>query len=197
MRKWFFISVICTLVLWVLYVGGSHMYFSGVFDTKFDREQLNDNFLKNEKTFNSLISLFREKTANVDGYTVALGVNRNNRISLNLYPVVIDPANKILGVDDVEIGAVKLDSILRVLNWSKVLLIEFKDKLKQVGCNWIRTTQIYGSPVDIYPSQNGWGSYSYLFFKEPVDSVIREIHGEPLGGSGLGNRAFLEYSSAL
>lgn len=188
-------SVILILILF--FVGYKKIIFTGSADRKYTFEQLKNNFLKNEDAFNSLAELFEANTTKKGKYTVVLSVVKNNKISLFLDPIVLDSRNKRLGAENMEIGSSKMDSILKALGWSKQLVNEFQLKLEHVNCNWIKTTQIYGRPIVIYPSHKGWGSYAYYIFNDPIDNSILQIHGRPLGEHGIAKRTFLVYSSAL
>lgn len=197
MNKGVIVILVVISILFVVYFLYSRLVFNGGFDKKYSREELVKNFIHNEKSFFDLVEYFNSINPKEEGQTVSFGLGKKNTVKLYIYPTVIDPDNKILGRDDLTLDSKELDSVLIKLRWTNENVRTLRDKLLATKCDWIRTTEVYGNPIQIYPRQDGWGSYSYYIFDAPASDELIRIHGKPIGESGFGKRAFLEYSSAL
>ncbi|HYH13616.1 MAG TPA: hypothetical protein VD794_00255, partial [Flavisolibacter sp.] len=142
-------------------------------------------------------TFFRVKANNLKGRTVSFGLSKEGGINLIIRHTVIKPSNKMVGGYDLEVGSQQLDSALAVLHWTNETVIDLKNKLARTNCDWIRTTEIYGKPVELFPRQSGWGSYAYRVFERPLPDSLLEVHGLPLSESDFGKTVFLDYSSVL
>lgn len=171
--------------------------FTGDFDIKHSREELNQNFIQHEEEFADLVTYFNSKINDVKNQRVSFGLSKGNKVNLILYPVVNNHANKIVGGDNLELGSSELDSALELVGWTNEIVTVLKDKLTKTNCDWIRTTEIYGNPIEIYNKPSGWGTYSYRVFDVPLSDSLIKIHGKTIGTSEFGRRVVLEYSSAL
>lgn len=174
-----------------------HLIFSGTFDKKYTREELVKNFIQHESDFSDLITLFNAKVPKDKEQTVSFGLSKGNAFDLIIRPSIIDPANKIIGGNNLKLNSPKLDSALAVLGWTNETVKILKEKLSKTNCNWIRNTEVYGNPIEMYPNQSGWASYSYRIFNEPLSDSLIKIHGQPISNSDFGKRVTLDYSSAL
>lgn len=190
----FFIGLVIVAFAFYCY---RHLLFAGTFDKKYTREKLTENFVRNESKFDELVTFFNAKIINVKEQTVSFGLSKANKVSLIISPNVIDPANKTIGGNDLELGSPKLDSALVLLQWTNETVGALKDKLAKTNCDWIRTTEIYGKPVELYPNQKGWSSFAYRVFDMPLPDSLVQIHGRPISNSEFGRRVVLDYSSAL
>src|SRR5687767_3002268 len=109
LSKIIFVAVImlCTVALWYII---SVMAFNGVFDKKYTREELVENFKETERDFEELEKQFlsilpKEKKK------ITFGVKGDN-VSLNIYPEVITAESKIIGADDVDVDSPQLLQVL-------------------------------------------------------------------------------------
>ena len=197
MNKVAFISliVVCALALGFYCYG--KLFFTGIFGKKYTRKELNKNFIQHEKDFSDLVILFNSRNSEGKEHIVSFGLGKGNKIKLRINPSVIDPKNAIIGGDNLEIGSPKLDSALTMLGWTNETIKLLRDKLFKTNCDWIRSTQIYGDPIEMYPDQGGWSSYVYRIFSMPLSDSLIQIHGKPISNSEFGKRTVLEYSSAL
>lgn len=175
----------------------SHSVFTGVFDKKYTREELNQNFIQHEKEFADLVTYFNSKVSNDKNQRVSFGLSKGNKVNLIIYPVVTDPANKIVGRNNLELGSSELDAVLAIVGWTNETVTGLKDKLSKTNCDWIRTTEIYGNPIEIYNKQSGWGTFSYRVFDVPLSDSLIKIHGKTISTSEFGKRVVIDYSSAL
>jgi hypothetical protein len=192
--------VIFFIVLAVLAFGFyyyRHLVFTGTFDKKYTREELTQNFIQHENEFADLVTYFNSKVPNDKKQRVSFGLSKGNKVSLIIYPTVIDPANKIIEKENLELGSPELDSALTILGWTNETAKVLKDKLSKTNCDWIRTTEVYGNPIEVYNNQSGWGSFSYRVFEMPLSDSLIQIHGKAISNSEFGKRVVLDYSSAL
>ncbi|MBN9383772.1 MAG: hypothetical protein J0H74_23650 [Chitinophagaceae bacterium] len=191
------VILVLIVVLCIIYYFYRGSYFTGKLDKKYTREQLVKNFNEHENDFTELVMLFNTYVYKKKEYNVSFGLGNGGRISLVLKPTVIDPASKIIGGEDLELGSAKLDTALLSLGWTKDTAKKIAEKLDRIKCDWIRTTEIYANPIEIYPNQKGWGSFTYRVFEYPLSDSLIQIHGRPISNSDLGKRTFIDYSSAL
>jgi hypothetical protein len=194
--KYFLISILGLGVLIAILYSLGLLAFSGAFDKKYSREELTSSFLKHDKDFLDVVHYFKSSIPANISYSVTLGLSSRKRVSLYLYPFVIDPANKIIGGEAMSIESPKLDSALKVLGWSKETIVTLRDKLVKTNCDWIRTVA-YSGQIQMYPNQSGWGSFTYNIWTTPIiDSLIKD-YGRPITNNGFGQFVTLNYSSAL
>ncbi len=171
------------------------MAFMGVFDKKYTREELTQNFIKHEKEFLDVITYFKANVPQKNDYSFSFWQN-GKYVSLYLYPHVISPENKIVGAGDVKVNSPKLDSALQILGWNRDTLKLLADKLKKTNCNFIGNVG-FNENIRLSPHQTGWGSFTYVVLNKPIIDSLVHIHGIPLGTDSFGVRVLLNYSSAL
>ena len=177
------------------------LYFLGLneFTGKYNgtqRNELADNFIRNEKEFLDLVSFFDFEVANKE-QRIAFGISDGDIISLIVTPTVINSESKILGGENLKFDSPEMDSVLVALNWTNETVRILRNKLAKTKCNWIRTTNIQTHPIEMFSNQTGWGSYSYLIFKTSLSDSLIQIHGKPISDSEFGRKVALVYSSAL
>ena|ERR1700722_9753758 len=107
-----------------------------IFDKKYSREELEKNFYKNETAFADASALFKAGVSKTNQKNLSFGLGNWGSVNLYIYPAVIDPANKIIGGDNLKIGSPELDSILVKLNWDNETVKRLREKLKQTNCDW-------------------------------------------------------------
>ena len=197
MRRGFAIFIIILILIIAGIYLSVPLVFSGVFDKKYSREELTRNFVEHEKEFSDLVSAFDAKVPKNDDYTVSFGLSSGDKVSLDLYPTVIDPANKIIGGDDLKPGSAQLDSALTKLGWTRETVNLLRDKLSRTNCDWVRTTGISHRRIEMYPNQSGWGSFTYSIYNMPIVDSLVQVYGKPLSNSAFGRKVVLNYSSAL
>jgi hypothetical protein len=196
MRGLILIAFVVFIAAVLFFIGCAWLSFAGVFDKKYSREWLAENFVRNENAFSELATIFDADVSKSKHDNVSLGLSNGDRISLVIYPDVIDPANKIIGGDDLKLGSPELDSTLVILGWTIKTVKDLRDRLKKTNCDWIRVIA-RGNPIEMYPNQTGWGSFSYTIFKDPIPDSLFERYGKPLSDSGFGRRVELDYTSVL
>jgi hypothetical protein len=190
------VAIVGVMLLGFLFY--TRLAFSGMFDKKYTREELVENFVQHENDFADLVAYFKSHVSKIKEQTIAFGLSKGNRVSLIIYPAVIDPANKIVGGNDLTLNSSQLDSALAALGWTNDNLKKLREKLAKTNCDWICTTRIYGgNPIEMYPNQRGWSSYCYHIFNAPLADSVLQVHGKPLGASEFGKGVFLDFSTAL
>jgi hypothetical protein len=168
-----------------------------IFDKTYSREWLVTNFHKNETAFADAVTLFKAGIAKTNQKDLSFGLGNWGTVNLFIYPAIIDPANKIIGGEGLKIGSPELDSILVKLNWDNETVKRLREKLKQTNCDWIRIIDNGHYDIEMYPTQTGWGTYSYVIFDDPIPDSLIQTSGKPISDTGFGRRVALNYTSAL
>jgi hypothetical protein len=194
MRKAILISFVVFVILVPLLV---FLSFAGAFDKKYSQEWLTNNFVQNEDAFSSLVNLFETNINKSKQTDVSFGLSRADKVSLIIYPTVVAPANKIIGGSDLKFDSPELQSALTCLGWTIETVKQLKKELSRTHCDWIRVIENQSNSIEIYPNQSGWGSYSYVIYKQPVTDTMIPAYGKPLSDSGFGKRVVLNYTAAL
>jgi len=194
MKKVILISFVIFVILVPLSV---FLAFDGAFDKKYSREELTQNFVEHEKAFSDVEDFFWRRLPKGADFSVLFGLGRGGRVNFYLYPNVVDPANKVVGGNNLEVGSQELDSVLLKLGWTNEIVRALREKLGKTNCDWIRTLDGRDDRVEIYPSQSGWGSFTYFIYRMPLTDSLVKIYGKPIGNSGFGKRVVLNYSAAL
>jgi hypothetical protein len=174
-----------------------NLFFTGSFDKKYTREELTQNFVKHENDFYNLATFFNEKVSKNKELKVSFGLGKGNKVNLILSPLTINLNNKIIGGENIEFDSPTLDSALAVLGWTNETLKHLREKLSKTNCDWIRTTEINSNPVEVYPNQKGWSSFSYQIFDVPISDSLKQIHGKPISNIEFGSKVVLKNTSAL
>lgn len=188
--------LILALVGVIMYAIGL-MSFQGMFDKKYTREELTQYFINHEQEFSDVVNYFKSNIPQKNDYSISFWRHGKNKVSLLLYPDVIDPKNKIIGASDVSVDSPKLDTALSILGWSRVTLTTLRDKLKKTNCNYIANFGYNDSIVKLSPHQTGWGSFTYTICNKPIVDSLISIYGRPLGNDSFAIKVVLHYSSAL
>lgn len=189
------VTLITGLVIAIFYIIGL-MAFSGAFDKKYSREELTKAFLKHDKEFSDVTHFFKDNIPVNFSYSVSFGISSGDKVSLRLYPHVIDPANKIPGAYAVTVESPEMDSLIKVLGWSKETVMSLRDRLSRTNCDWIRTVGDVDR-VEMYPDQSGWGSFTYIIWPSPITDSLAQQYGRPIAEHGFGQFVTLSYSAAL
>jgi hypothetical protein len=190
--------ILISFVVFIILVPVSFfLAFDGTFDKKYSREELTRNFVAHANAFSDVEDFFSGHLPNAADFSVTFGLGRRGRVNLHLYPDVVDPANKIVGGENLEIGSLALDSVLLKLGWTNEVVRALRGKLVKTNCDWIRTLDGRGDKIEIYPSQSGWGAFTYSIYQMPIADSLVKIYGRPIGNFGFGRRVVLNYSAAL
>ena len=134
-------AIIIIGVLIVLFVGVAAFFslsFSGVFDKKYTREELADNFNQHEKEFEELYICFVSVTSKDRLHSVSFSFGRHNKVNISLYPLNIRPENKALGGENLDLDSREMDTVLATIGWTKETVIKLRDKLSKIKCDEIR-----------------------------------------------------------
>ena len=194
MKKAILISIVVFVILVPLSV---FLAFEGAFDEKYSRESLTRNFVEHEHEFADVAAFFEAHLSKNENFGVSFGLGRRGSVNLHIFPDIVDPANKTIGGDDLEIGSLQLDSTIAKLGWTNEILKKLRGKLAGTNCDWIRTLDGQGDKIEIYPSQSGWGSFTYSIYQRAIADSLVKTYGSPIGKSGFGERVVLNYSAAL
>lgn len=195
------IAIMIFVTLVVLIVGFrimTHLIFKGVLDEQDNmREELTLNFNQHENDFSDLVEFFKKNALNDTSYTVTFGLGKNGKVSLDVFPVVIDPANKIVGGEDLELDSYELGVALKKLKWTNETVVALRNKLSKTNCDWIRTTQSASKAIELDQNQTGLGKFSYYIHDRPIVDSLILLYGKPLSNSEFGRKVILDYKSPL
>jgi hypothetical protein len=163
MKKMLLISFVVFIILVPISV---FLAFDGAFDKKYSREELTQNFVAHENAFSDVEDFFWRRLLKGADFSVSFGLGRRGRVNLYLYPNVVDPANKVVGGNNLEIGSQELDSVLLKLGWTNEIVRALREKLAKTNCDWIRTLDGRDDRIEIYPSQSGWGVVHVFYISD-------------------------------
>ncbi len=189
-----FVSVITVvMLLW------PSIDLSGNFDPKSSRTQKVTFFTKHEPEFRSLIAYYDSISPKGGSDRIMFGKGTVKQVHLKTVMNVVSTSagSSVNEISEFDIGSLSLKSKLDKIGWSINDVEVLLELLRKVNCEWIRTTESLGEPIEIYCGSEGWGSYSYFVFRGPVSTEVQEIFGAPISSSEFGSRVFLQYSSAL
>lgn len=187
-----YINNFAVLILVIIFINCKNI------NKNISRNSTENYYIQNEKTFVSLYDFFYSKTINQNKYIITFYSNKNNKLyNINIYPIdgPVNIHNSIIGGDNLPLECKKIDSILIETKWEKSFLLSLKDKLNKTNCKWIRTTEIYGDPIEIFYDESTYGSYSYLIFPQPLSDTLIKIHGTPIKSNILKDRVVVSYLS--
>ncbi|MDR0561042.1 MAG: hypothetical protein LBG92_12845, partial [Prevotellaceae bacterium] len=161
MKRILKISIICFGILGVLIICFyifNYMLFSGVFDKKYSREELENNFVKYESDFQELVVYFQSviPSSYLENYQISFGLGKNDKyISIMLYPLIVNSSTNSIGGTDLQKDSLEFNNILKTLRWNKETVNTLEKKLSVVNCDIIRTVDYYGGcKFEIYPKQS-------------------------------------------
>lgn len=180
----------------VVVIAGSYVFFllslSWAFNNKGSSEELKREFIEHEKEFADLAASFRANIPKNKKQLIYFGLGRGNRVNLNIYPVVIDSANKITGGSDLKPGSPELDSALVVLGWTNDTVKMLRQKLSKTNCDWITAADQPNNLIKVYSAQSKWGPFTYYIFDRPVNDTLARLYGGPINNSEFGKRVTLK-----
>lgn len=182
-----------TITLWLY----NYLVFTGFFDKKYTREELAKNFLLHEDNFKDLTVYFKTLTQHEDNYNISFGLAKDDHVNLVILPKIVDPANRILGGNDLAFESPQLDSVLTILGWNIDIIKTLKEKLSRTNCHWIKTSEADNSSITISPNQKAWSAYSYIVHSRPIGDSLYSRFGKPISSSQFGSHVVLNYSSPL
>ncbi|HEY1200421.1 MAG TPA: hypothetical protein VGE79_05550 [Niastella sp.] len=185
------VVVIAGLYIWGLFT------FSGTFDNKYNSDALTKEFIAHEKEFSDLATFFITNLPKNKKQTVYFGLGSGNRVNLNIYPSVFNPATKVIGGPDLKIGSPELDSALAALGWTDYTAKMLRHKLSKTNCDWITVVEQPRTVIKVYPNPEGLESFAYYILDRPVNDTLAKIYdGWRISNSGFGKRVILKYTPA-
>lgn len=196
LRKIFVLLGIVSFAVLIYFLAGI-MAFSGAFDKKYSREGLVKEFTEHEQQYEDVVSFFKDHIPAQLNYSIFFRVGKRKRVTLMLRPFIIAPGNEILGGADLKIDSPELKIALDTLGWTKNIAIELQNRLKKTRCDKIKTAAYRNDLIEMSPYQNGWGSFTYRVFDNPVSDSMTTVTGKPVSSTRFGSRVVLSYSSAL
>lgn len=181
-------------ILLIALYGVAMLGFTGFFDKKYTREDLEQYFIQHEAEFEDLVNYFDLITSKNPNKEIDFYIKKTNQIGLlikgNIYP------QQFISIEgDITAKNLRFDSVLNALDWKKEILVNLKNKLAKTNCTTIRKK--FNGKIFAQPYQYGWGSFHYLFHPESITDSLSNIYGRSLSKSKFGKRVTLQYSSTL
>ena len=159
-------------------------------------EFLKDNVIANEDSFNKLVDYFISVVPD-SNFIITIGVGTKNTVDLIYYKNEGGNA-KYIGGNKLKNHSLELEKVLKNLGWTYETINTLKKGLNDINCDYIGNTEYHFKPINVYNTPNGFVNSSYLIYPlEILDSLKKELNGEPVGKSNFLKRVYIETSSAL
>lgn len=108
-----------------------------------------------------------------------------------------DPNNR-FGGEHLKLHSPALDKALQDLGWTYETINTLTTGLKAVKFEYIRNTDAFGKPVNIYNSTNGFvNSDIHIYPVEMLEIIKPEINSRPVGKTGFLKQVYIITTSAL
>lgn len=163
---------------------------------KRDAAQLKKDAIENAESFQLLVDGFTSSLPD-SNYIVTFGIVNGSNIELTYYKNegnIADKKNH-FGGQNLNLHSTELDKALKDLGWT------YGDKLthglKAIQCNYIRNTDRFEKPINIYNSPEGMVNSGYNVYPTAILDTVKAIHGEPIGQTDFLKRVYIITSSAL
>lgn len=163
----------------------------------YSRDELIEIFNSNEDEFEQLVAYFQSINSNnnLDQYQISFGIKEDKQyVSINILPYLIDSlVSKDLGGDNLLIGSIAYNDVLKKLNWNNDDIKFLQEKLIKTNCDVIRSVDYYGGAMfEIFPYQDGFHSYSFIVYENSLN-----INRKTISNTKFGKRVRLVYSNSL
>ncbi len=165
---------------------------------KRDSAQLKKNVINNEKAFQLLVDGFTASLPD-SNYIVTFGIRNDSNIDLIYYKNEGNIAGKSnhLGGKNLSLHSTELDNAIRDLGWNYETVDKLALGLKAIQCNYIRNTDWFGKPINIYDTPEGMVNLDYNVYPTGNLDTVKAVHGEPIGQTDFLKRVYIMTSSAL
>ncbi len=179
------------------------LFFCGLFvscqnSTVINRADAVNNFSDNVGVFTNLLYGFdniKERYINND---IKFEIVGSDRFSMIINPCIVLPTSKEVFCFDEKLilNNARTDSLLTELSMRNIDVNKIINGLVGANCQWIRSTQFYQNPIEVFYKRSGLGSFSYLIYRPPLNESLNSIHGTPLL---INDRmiVYLSFSSSL
>jgi len=191
MKRQFKILGFLTLISFCILISGCKR--------KNDVEQLRHKVIANEALFESLVDYFTSALPDSD-YLVTFGVDKSDRVNLSYYKNhenLHDPNNH-FGGEHLKLHSPELDKVLKDLGWTYGTINNLIKDLKAIQFEYIRNTDWFGKPINIYDAPSGFVNSDYnIYPMEMLEIVKGKISGHPVGQTDFLRRVYIMTTSAL
>jgi len=161
-------------------------------------EQLKKGVIENEESFKQLIADF-ELSLPDSNYIVTLGLGNNSSVNLTYYKSqgnIADKKNH-FGGQNLKLHSAELNYAIKNLGWTYETIDKLTQGLNAIQCDYIRNTDWFGKPINIYHDPSGFVNSDYNIYPTEMLDTVRAVHGEPIGQTDFLKRVYIITSSAL
>ncbi len=165
---------------------------------KRDNAQLKKDAIDNERSFQLLVDGFTASLPD-SNYIVTFGIRNGSNIDLTYYKNegnIADKKNHFEG-QNLDLHSIELDKAIRDLGWTYETVEKLTQGLKAIQCDYIRNTDWFGKPINIYNTPEGMVNSDYNVYPTEMLDTVKAAHGEPIGQTDFLKRVYVMTSSAL
>ncbi len=165
---------------------------------KGDTAQLKKGAIDNEKSFQLLVDGFSASLPD-SNYTVTFGIRNGSNIDLTYYKNegnIADNKNH-FGGQNLDLHSNELDKAIKDLGWTYETVDKLTKGLKAIQCEYIRNTDWFGKPINIYNTPEGMVNSDYNVYPTEMLDTVKAVHGESIGQTDFLKRVYVMTSSAL
>lgn len=168
------------------------------FGCKQEHEQMKNQAIAKEELFKSFVDYFISSLPD-SNYIVTFGVGHSNNVNITYYKNqgnIADKKNH-YGGNNLRLHTPELDKAINDLGWTYVTINKLTQGLKAIQCEYIRNTDWFGKPVNVFNTPDGFVNSDYNIYPIEMLDTVRIIHGEPVGQTEFLKRVYIITSSAL
>lgn len=163
----------------------------GVFDKDYSVTELKSNFEKNKTEIYALKKYFNNIVPKNKQVEIEFENNRT-LFRFGIYPLDTTPMSK-NGFNflewDLKINSKKMDSIIKIIGWSRETLKMIKEKLDKAACISIES----GEPAKIGFKRSGLGKYYFNVYDKPISDSIKSTLNDSSNYIFGNDKMILEY----
>lgn len=164
-----------------------------------DSEQLKNEVIEKEVLFIQLVNDF-ESSLPDSNYVVTFGIGSSiENVNLTYYKNngnVSDKKNH-FGGQNLQLHSPELDNVMENLGWTYQTIEKLATDLNAIQYDYIRNTDWFGKPINIYDSPDGFAHSAYNIYPSEMLETVKVIHGEPIGQTDFLKRVYVMTSSSL
>ncbi len=160
--------------------------------------QLKKGVIESEDLFKQLVDDF-ESCLPDSNYIIIFGINNNSSVNLTYYKNqgnIADKKNH-FGGQNLKLHSTELDRIIKNLGWTYKTIDKLKQGLKAIQFDYIRNTDWFGTPINIYDDPSGLVNSDYSIYPTEMLDKVKVVHGEPIGQTDFLKRVYIITSSGL
>lgn len=160
-------------------------------------QQMREQVITKEKSFMRLVDDF-ESSLPDSNYIVKFGIGKYNAVNLTYYKNQGNVADMDhFGGQNLYLHSPELDDAIKKLGWTYETIDKLSNGLKTIQCDYIRNTDWFGKPINIYNHQGGFVNSAYNIYPTEMLDSVAAAHGEAIGQTDFLKRVYIMTSAAL